>query len=71
MHCAMRTTIQQYRELMLSAEEAISHDPEPETDVSWMYQEPTPEFDTNLVLASSPIGPDDVPYNGNTDDDED
>jgi hypothetical protein len=55
----MRATIEKHRELQIAyidGEEEGHFDGE--TDIRWMYEEPQGEFDPNMVVASSPLGPD-------------
>ncbi|KAF9949368.1 hypothetical protein BGZ72_008850 [Mortierella alpina] len=71
---AMRTTIELHKELQI----AKTHDENEEvddsqsyTDVSWMYKEPPAEFNSSVVVASSPIAPSITPCGSGVDDDHD
>ncbi|KAI1294072.1 hypothetical protein EDD11_008261, partial [Mortierella claussenii] len=69
---AMLKTIELYKELQMSkADDEDDEEDESliETDISWMYEEPSSEFNSNLVLASSPPEPGMDPYSSDMEDD--
>lgn len=61
---ALKSTIEMYQELRRSphlSENVASQDEEAEEeDLSWMIEDPVGLFDPNIVVDSSPLGPDDL-----------
>ncbi|KAG0340995.1 hypothetical protein BG000_010545 [Podila horticola] len=61
---ALKSTIEMYQELRRSphlSETVASQDEEAEEeDLSWMIENPVGLFDPNIVVVSSPLGPDDL-----------
>ena len=51
---------------MLHVDYGVGDDSESEAYASWMYDGPSTVFNANLVVASSPSGPDD-PLHDDTD----
>ncbi|KAG0091017.1 hypothetical protein BGZ93_005339 [Podila epicladia] len=67
---AVRATIERYREFrMTPVIDVTVGAPDAETYLSWMLEEPTAEFNSNLVVASPPLGPESACYYDDTDDD--
>lgn len=69
----MRTTIESYRELQIAKvdhEDDSVDDLESETEVSWMNKEPPAEFNSSMLVASSPIEPIYSPCGSDLDDDQ-
>ncbi|KAF9578063.1 hypothetical protein BGW38_006352 [Lunasporangiospora selenospora] len=64
---AMKSTIEIYRQLCRAhqlPESVAGHDQEAEkAGFTWMTEDPVGPFDPNIVVASSPIGPDDLSPN--------
>jgi len=57
----MRNTIELYNSLIGSDASTTVESPESDDEnLDWYYGEPEPRFDPNQVIASSPIGPDDL-----------
>ena len=70
----MRTTIESYKELQIAKADDENEELDnlqSETDVSWMYKEPPAEFNSSVVVASSPIEPIITPCGSDVDDDHD
>ncbi|KAG0036789.1 hypothetical protein BGZ83_003610, partial [Gryganskiella cystojenkinii] len=57
----MRETIESHRALQITdtddEDDDADEELQQEADDSWMYEEPPPDFNCNIVVASSPIEP--------------